>query len=517
MVINMFHKKQQGGTEVVSQYTVKYVAIYVRKSRGDLEHDLAKHLAELIKLCEENNWTYAVYSEIGTSDSIELRPVMSELLSDVELGMFDAVCAVHIDRLSRGDAVDRAKIQKILGKTETLLITPQRVYDFTNETDLLMAEFEGLMARMEYKQTSRRFKQGKARNAKLGFWSNGKPPYPYYRDSEKKKAVVNPDYRPVYRRMVDLCMQGWTFTDIAWELNKLAILSPKGGMWSHVVVGNLLQDEVHLGHIVVGKTTKTATGDKIHREKEKWIVYKNCHEAVKTQEEHDKIIFLTNRNKRSSKASRAGKQVFSGLLYCACCSKAMQIQKQKNRPNDSVRSCRTHDAFGVRCINLGGSVTAINEVIYNALIKKKEYLIKAINEGISDDDTNELQQIASTKLKEIKLHEKRIEKIYRNQESMLYSEEEDENDAIFRERLKKAKEELKLLEDEYTSLSTQIERALDTRNEDLLLNIEDVLKLLNKPSIEDKEKNRALKSIINRIEWKRLRIDEQPTIYVNFL
>jgi hypothetical protein len=195
----------------------------------------------------------------------------------------------------------------------------------------------------------------------------------------------------------------------------------------------------------------------------------------------------------------------------------MQIQRQKNRPNDSVRSCRTHDALGVRCINLGGSVTAINEVIYNALLKKKEYLIKAISEGISDDESNELQQIASAKLKEINIHEKRIEKIYRNQESMLYSEDEDENDAIFRERLKKAKEELKLLEDEYTSLSTQIERALDTRNEDLLLNIEDVLKLLNKPSIEDKEKNRALKSIINRIEWKRVRIDEQPTIYVNFL
>src|SRR5690606_38554382 len=107
--------------------------------------------------CEENNWAYVIYAEIGTSDSIELRPKMIELLEDIEQGMYDAVLGIHIDRLSRGDAVDRSVIQKALGRTETLLITPQKVYDFTNETDLMLAEFEGLMARMEYKQTSRRF------------------------------------------------------------------------------------------------------------------------------------------------------------------------------------------------------------------------------------------------------------------------------------------------------------------------------------------------------------------------
>jgi DNA invertase Pin-like site-specific DNA recombinase len=501
----------------VTQYNVKYVAIYVRKSRGDVEHDLEKHLGELVKLCEENNWTYTVYSEIGTADSIELRPVMTELLSDVELGMFDAICAVHIDRLSRGDAVDRARIQKALGRTETLLVTPQKVYDFTNETDLLMAEFEGLMSRMEYKQISRRFKQGKARNAKLGFWSNGIPPYPYFRDKEKKIAVPNPEHKSVYRMMVELCLQGWTFTDIAWELNKLTIPSPKGVLWSHVVVGNLLQDEVHLGHMVVGKSSKTVNGDKVFKEKEKWIVYKNCHEAVKTQEEHDKIVFLANRSKRSSKASRAGKHIYSGLLYCSLCSKTLQIQKQKSRPNDSIRSCKTHDAFGVRCLNLGGSSTAIAEVISGALVRKKEHIMKAISEGVSGEEINELQKIANTKLKDIKLHEKRIEKIYRNQENLLYSEDEDENDSIFRDRLKKAKAELKILEDEYTLMAVQIERAADTKNEDLLLNIEDVLKIMRNHKVDIKEKNRALKSIINRIEWRRISMDEQPTISVNFL
>lgn len=501
----------------MTQYTIKYVAIYVRKSRGDLEKDLENHLTELIKLCQENNWTYVVYREIGTSDSIELRPVMMELLTDVELGMFDAVCSVHIDRLSRGDAVDRARIQKIMAKTETLLITPQKVYDFTNETDLLMAEFEGLMARMEYKQTSRRFKQGKARNAKLGFWSNGKPPYPYYRDKDKKIAMVHPDHKHVYRMMVDLCLQGWTFTDIAWELNKLKFPSPKNGMWSHVVVGNLLQDEVHLGHIVVGKSIKDVDGGRQFKEKEKWIVYKNCHEAVKTQEEHDKIIFLTSKFKRTGKASRSGKNIFSGLLYCGCCGKAMQIQKQKSRPNDSVRSCKTHDPFGIRCENLGGSVSGIFEVVNLALTKKKNFLLGEIANGISEEDEKEIQNIASMKLKEIKQQEKRIEKIYRNQESGLYSDDDDENDAIFKERLKKANEELKALEDEYTALQTQIEVALNTRNEDLLLNIEDAISILNNPSRDTKEKNRTLKSIVNRIEWKRLRIDDVPTITVNFL
>lgn len=367
---------------MTTKYVIKHVAIYLRKSRDDKDNKskddkdkedvLEQHRTELVEMCVQNDWVYVEYSEIGTSDSIEARPKMMELLQDVEQGMYDAVVAIHIDRLSRGDAVDRATIQKLFGRAETILVTPSKIYDFTNDTDLMMAEFQGLMARMEYKETSRRFRAGKARNAKAGFWSNGVPPFPYYRDEHTKKAEPDESKVNVYQMMKNWCLSGWVSSDIAWELNKMGQESPRGGMWQPEVIRRLLLDEVHLGHIIVGKKRKTVNGDLVYKERVDWITYKNCHTPLKSQLEHDKICYIIKRDKSSPKASRAGKNEFSSLVHCSKCNSTLAIQKNKNRPSDSIKSCTHRDPLGNRCSNLGGSVDFLIEAVSHALQSKKE-------------------------------------------------------------------------------------------------------------------------------------------------
>ena len=77
---------------------VKYVANYIRKSRAESDADLEKHRAVLVDLCNRRGYTYTEYAEVGTSDSIDMRPKMLELLRDVEDEIFDAVCIVDYDR-----------------------------------------------------------------------------------------------------------------------------------------------------------------------------------------------------------------------------------------------------------------------------------------------------------------------------------------------------------------------------------------------------------------------------------
>jgi DNA invertase Pin-like site-specific DNA recombinase len=55
---------------------------------------------------------------------------------------------------------------------------PSKAYDLNNEVDSTFTEFQGFMARQEYKQITKRLRQGKKVGAKLGNWTNGKPPYP---------------------------------------------------------------------------------------------------------------------------------------------------------------------------------------------------------------------------------------------------------------------------------------------------------------------------------------------------
>lgn len=84
---------------------------YLRKSRADRDAELrgegetlARHKALLAALSEKYNkpiekW----YREVVSGDTIAARPVMQELLRDVEDGMWEGVYVVEVERLARGN------------------------------------------------------------------------------------------------------------------------------------------------------------------------------------------------------------------------------------------------------------------------------------------------------------------------------------------------------------------------------------------------------------------------------
>lgn len=133
------------------------------------------------------------------------------------------------------------------------------------------------------------------------------------------------------------------------------------------------------------------------------------------------------------------------------------------------------------------------------------------------EEINHLQKILQDKVKEIREQEKIIERIFKNQEKNIYSKNEDENDRIFLERRKIAEKEMQTLEEEYRLIKTQVDASQNTKNEDMLISIDDVLEIVFDETSDTKEKNRGYKSIIHSIEWEKDRIDHKPTIKVNFL
>ena len=130
-------------------------AIYLRKSRADREAEalgqgetLARHRAALIEYAERNQLEIgAIYKEIVSGDSIDSRPEMLRLLADVEKKRWAGVLCMDIDRLARGDSADQARISRTFRISKTLIITPSRVYDTTNDSDEEYVDFELFMAR----------------------------------------------------------------------------------------------------------------------------------------------------------------------------------------------------------------------------------------------------------------------------------------------------------------------------------------------------------------------------------
>lgn len=309
---------------------IKNVAIYLRKSRdeNDSLDVLSKHRNTLVSMCENNKWNYKLYEEIASGERIAYRPVIQELLEEIESGTYDAVLVMDIDRLGRGNNKDWGIIYESFcnHKYNTLIVTPQRTYDLTEDTDEMMVDFQSLFAKMEYKAIRKRMMRGKISGAKQGLWTCGNPPYPYVCDS-RKKLISDQDKLKIYRLMISKCLSGESVEEITLFLNQNNIPSPKGSQWSSRSVTRLLTSEIHLGYMIYGKTkgdTRKNNFAKIN--KSDWIKVEDSHEAVKTQEEHEEILRLIASRRTIPVAARKRTHVLSGLLNCGKCGYRMQFK-----------------------------------------------------------------------------------------------------------------------------------------------------------------------------------------------
>lgn len=78
--------------------------IYLRKSRKDEEAEmmgagetLARHEKQMLELAKYKNLIISkIYREIVSGDSIATRPVMQELLQDVEAGIWSGVLVMEV-------------------------------------------------------------------------------------------------------------------------------------------------------------------------------------------------------------------------------------------------------------------------------------------------------------------------------------------------------------------------------------------------------------------------------------
>jgi len=191
---------------------IKDIAIYLRKSRGkdgmETDEVLEKHRIELIDFAKKNNFRYSIYQEVKSGDDIAERPEMIRLLQDVEEGLWDAVLCIDIDRLGRGNEENSGKIKRIFHTSETLIMTPTKIYNLENEDDETYFEFQTFLARQEYKIIKKRLQRGKKQGARNGKWtSGGSPPLPYDYDKTNKILIVNKDKLIIYNMIKKLFLE----------------------------------------------------------------------------------------------------------------------------------------------------------------------------------------------------------------------------------------------------------------------------------------------------------------------
>ena len=68
-----------------------------------------------------------------SGETIAARPVMQQLLIEIEQNVWSGVLVMEIERLARGDTIDQGIVAQAFKYSNTKIITPLKTYDPTNE------------------------------------------------------------------------------------------------------------------------------------------------------------------------------------------------------------------------------------------------------------------------------------------------------------------------------------------------------------------------------------------------
>lgn len=293
-------------------------------------------------------------------------------------------------------------------------------------------------------------------------------------------------------------LEGEPIHRIAWDFNRRGIPGPKGGIWHDKVMREILLSEVGLGRIISNKTQGSGHKNKKTKPlkilpREEWIIVENCHEPVKTEEEHNKLISIL-KSKMPSRA-KAGTYALSGLVYCKLCKKMMRYNvRSDGYHTNSIKACGKYDHLGNYCKNRGLPVKVIYSVI-DAHIAKFEQELLERKSGLSEELKSRLTKSIEEKEKHLEKLKGALVRIKEMYELGDYTREE------FEERKNKRQREIEELEDEINALKAQLNYDEEKRNEEYKATIQSFKDIWYSPTATEQEKNMIAKRLISRIEY----------------
>lgn len=170
------------------------VSTSAQESEGtslDSQQQLGKNLAKTL------GFNFKVWNEGGQSsskDDLDNRPVLVDLLSEVDSGEVNHLYVFNTDRLSRNQRT-WGMIRYKLNHNKVLLYTgsdPSPI-DLQNPTDDLLVGLLSEISQYDNRLRRERFRLGKLNRVKQGGWLGGPPPFGY--QLINKKLVPHPEER----------------------------------------------------------------------------------------------------------------------------------------------------------------------------------------------------------------------------------------------------------------------------------------------------------------------------------
>lgn len=342
----------------------KQYYMYLRKSRADLEAEargegetLARHRRALTALAQRNGHPISrIFEEIVSGDTIASRPEMQSLLAIVESGACAGVYVNDVDRLARGDSIDQGIVKQAFYATNTLIITPYKVYDPTNVADEDFFDFSLFMARFEYKVMKRRMQTGRMRSASEGNYLGTRPVYGYERVKRPDRPGCTLQPVPEKAEIVRSIFNWYAYGDgsgkplsadaIAKRLNAMGLRTDLGVLYDGNRIRAMLRNPAYIGRVSWAKHVKKVklvdgVRTELREKNPAPIIVDNAHPAIIDIDLWNKVQTMFATHAKLPKNTDAPvRNVLAGLFRCVHCGRTLLRKESNGRPD--MLACKTY-------------------------------------------------------------------------------------------------------------------------------------------------------------------------------
>lgn len=494
------------------------VCIYLRKSRADREAEargegetLARHEHILLDLAKKQGYAIgAIYREVVSGETIADRPVMQQLLREVESDMWDGVLVVEVERLARGDTIDQGVVSRAFQYSDTKIITPTKVYDPNNEFDEEYFEFGLFMSRREYKTIKRRLNAGRISSVKEGKYCGNKPPYGYERIKlEKEKGYTLrpvPDQANIVKMIYawyagDGCEQIGV-AKIVRKLNDMGIKSALGGDWTPASIQGILTNPVYIGKIRWNgrKAVKTIQDGQVVKTRPRSkdvLVCDGLHPAIISDNLYNSAQEIRQKNPpRPISIKNTVRNPLAGIVYCSKCGRAMVRRPYQKRGQEDTLLCPY-----TSCSTVSSKLSLVEKAVIDGIkeIAEEYKLNNDINVSSKDIDLGIVskQNLIHEKESELERLSNQKTKQYDLLEQGIYTTE------VFLERSKAIAESVQACSDTIETLKAEIShnKTIIEQQSAFIPRCEELLN--NYWSLDMESRNKMLKSLIDKVIYTK--------------
>ena len=339
--------------------------LYERLSRDDnLEgesYSIGNQKKLLTKVAKEKGYTNLVhFLDDGISGVTMDRPGFVEMIQQLEQGRAAAVFVKDLSRLGRNYIEVGRLTEEFFPEHDIRLVAVSDNID-TAEGENELAPIRNLFNEWYARDISKKRRISNKIKGNAGE-PMGQPPYGYIKDPDNpKRWIVDDEAAQVVRRIYSMTLEGYGTEQIAAQLEKDEILTPraywlKKGIkrpgkgkqqpatkWNSSTVTKILSLQEYCGDILNFKTYSKSYKNKkrLENDRENWVIFKDVHEPI-----IERSIFEQVQQKRGKIRKRRTNEgehnMFSGLLVCADCGCNLHFHFNQGNPEIKYFNCSNY-------------------------------------------------------------------------------------------------------------------------------------------------------------------------------